>query len=280
MPGRGVEEPGGRGGPGADGLDRDADRAGRSRGLDHGGGLGGGDRRHLGRVARRVGLAGVGEHAAQAQVRLGGHDAGQAAASAGRTPQRRRPLSISIQTSSTRPAAAAATASRAGALRAVHREGQRHPPGQAHGTLQLRCGHDLEGDEDRRVDAAVDERLGLVELGHRHPDRAGGQLAARDRDRLVGLEVGPQSDPAGSGRASAIRSMLRVEPIEVDEQGGRVDGPPVPADLGGRRALGRDRHAGAAMQCDFSHRRIVQVRCQTLEARRAPLRPPVRTSAG
>ncbi len=183
----------------------------------------------------------MGEHPAQAQVRLGGHDAGQRGR-IGRQDAAAPKAAVDLDPDVQDPAARRRSDREPGrSLRAVHGEGQRHPPGQAHGTLQLGCGDDLEGDEDRRVDAAVDQRLGLVQLGHGDPDGAGVQLALGDGDRLVGLEVGPQRHPAGA-RVLGHPADVAVEPIEVDEQGGRVDGPPVPADLGGRLALGRDRH--------------------------------------
>ena len=77
--------------------------------------------------------------------------------------------------------------------------------------------------DEQVVQAGVGEHLRLADRPDRQSGRPGSQLAAAYLDALVGLGVRAEVDAAvrHDCRHPADR---RVQPIEVDDDGGRIDG--------------------------------------------------------
>ena len=96
-----------------------------------------------------------------------------------------------------RPRGSRGTGQEGGSFGAVDRQGHRSARRQPDGAIELGGRNDLEGDQDRRLDAGGDQRFRFIEFRHGDPDRTGGKLALRDLGRLVGLEVWakPETDP-------------------------------------------------------------------------------------
>ena len=82
--------------------------------------------------------------------------------------------------------------------------------------------HEVVGDEDVPVDAAVDHDLGLAELLADDAHGAAVHLHARDGQALVGLDVGPQADVVRVAVGLGAVEVL-LQGVEVDEQEGGVE---------------------------------------------------------
>jgi hypothetical protein len=82
-------------------------------------------------------------------------------------------------------------------------------------------GPDRIADEDV-LDRAVDHDFGLAERPDRDADRSAVELKPGERDRFVGLDVGPQRDAAGR-RASRHPPHVRIDDVEIDDQAWSVE---------------------------------------------------------
>ena len=83
--------------------------------------------------------------------------------------------------------------------------------------------HQRVGDE-QVVEAAVGEDLGLADRADRQPDGAGGELASRRPRCSCGSWRAAAASTPRSAIARAIRVDRRVHPVEIDDDGRRVDG--------------------------------------------------------
>ncbi len=105
-------------------------------------------------------------------------------------------------------------------LARVQRHLQVHLGGKRHQARELRGPHGRIGEEE--VGREGCHHLGLAERGHREPARAGVQLDARDRPRLVRLDVGAPGETVGA-RIGRDPPGVRPGPSEVDEADRRLD---------------------------------------------------------
>ena len=129
-------------------------------------------------------------------------------------------MSQSTRTPSSRePAAACARPGSSAASSTVDGDGD--PLEEAAQALQLRRPDDVEGDEDVGA-AGVGHRLGLAQLLARDPDGAERELALRDLGAAVRLHVRAVREPVSVAVLLPAREVA-LEPVHVDDRGGRVD---------------------------------------------------------
>ena len=194
-------------------------------------------------IGRRIGIAGVGEDAVEVEPAEIGHR-GRQRTRVGRHDPAPPEAALDFDPDAQPQAGRGGRPrQRAGAVDAVHGEDQVRAGRQRHRPLQLRRRHQFVGDQEV-ADAGVDQHGRLVELGHRHAERARGDLAARDGDRLVGLEMGPDVEVT-LGPDAGDPADVALQAVEIDhERRGVRSRPRLAGERGAARGgFGGENHA-------------------------------------
>ena len=178
------------------------------------------------------------------------------------TPVRPMPASTSMSTSTVTPAGPSTSEAAQSALDGIDREPDRDPVEEPQEPLELGPPDEGVGDE-QVLEAGVNERLRLAELGHREPAGAVGELALGDLARLVGLGVRPMGR-VRAGDASGHASEIRLEDRDIHEGHRRVEvtderraGPP--SARRAREVFGRREGEAAREPCELRDRQALAI---------------------